>query len=115
MKKPERMDMKSEELDALVERAKSGSLRMGDSQIIETMAETLKVLSSAIDDKNMSIKRLRRILFGAKTEKTEKVLKTGGGKKSTSATNKKKVKGHGRNGADAYTGAKRVVIKHKRL
>ncbi len=116
MKMPERMDMRSEELDALVSRVKSGFLREGDPQIVETMAETLKFLSSAIDEKNMSIRRLRRLLFGAKTEKTEKVLKkNSGGKKSTGATKKNKVKGHGRNGADAYTGAKRVVIKHKTL
>ena len=58
MKAPERIDMRAEELDALVKRAKSGSLQTGDSLIIESMAETLKFLSSAIDEKNMSIKRL---------------------------------------------------------
>ena len=62
MKRLERIDMRPEELDALVERVKSGSLQEGDSQIVETMVETLKFLSSAIDEKNMSIKRLRRIL-----------------------------------------------------
>jgi len=117
MKMLERIDMRPEELDALVERVKSGSLQKGDSQIVETMVETLKFLSSAMDEKNMSIKRLRRILFGAKTETTENVLKedTGGKKSAGGAKKKKKVKGHGRNGADAYTGAKRVVVKHKTL
>jgi len=120
MKRPERIDMKPEELDGLVARVKSGSLQEGDAQIVESMVETLKFLSAAIDEKNMSIGRLRRILFGAKTEKTEQVLKTAaGGTKATDSTGgakkKRKIKGHGRNGADAYTGAKRVVIKHKRL
>jgi len=116
MRMPQRIVMRPEELDALVARVKSGSLQEGDPEIVETMAETLKFLSSAIDEKNMSIKRLRRILFGARTEKTENVLKQGpGGKKSSGAAKKKKVKGHGRNGADAYTGAKRVVVKHQRL
>lgn len=116
MKRLERIDMRPEELDALVERVKIGSLQEGDSQIVATMVETLKFLSSAMDEKNMSIKRLRRILFGAKTEKTANVLQTGpGGKRSTGSAKKKKAKGHGRNGADAYTGAKRVVIKHKTL
>lgn len=118
MKMLHRIDMRSDELDALVKRVKSGSLQEGDSQIIATMAETLKFLSLAMDEKNMSIKRLRRILFGAKTEKTENVLKTGAGdKKSTGSEGgaKNKAKGHGRNGTDAYTGAKRVVVKHKTL
>ncbi len=102
MKRLERIDMRAEELDALVERVKIGSLQEGDSQIVATMVETLKFLSSAMDEKNMSIKRLRRILFGAKTEKTANVLKTNtGGKRPTGSAKKKKAKGHGRNGADA--------------
>ena len=40
MKVPQRIDMDSGQLDALVARVKSGSLQEGDSQIIETMAET---------------------------------------------------------------------------
>ena len=116
MKMPERIDMRAEELDALVERVKSGSLEEGDSQIVESMAETIKVLSSAMDDKNMSIKRLRRIIFGAQTEKTENVLRKGTSvKRSAGGGKKKKAKGHGRNGADAYTGAERVIVNHKSL
>jgi len=116
IKVPERIEMKPEELDALVERVKSGSLHTGDSQIIESMAETLKFLSSAMDEKNMSIKRLRRILFGARTEKAENVLKKDtSGKRTSGTAEKKKAKGHGRNGADAYTGAERVVVEHKTL
>ncbi len=120
-RRPESMDMRAEELDALVERVKSGSLEAGDTEIVESMAETIKLLSSAIEEKNMSIRRLRRIIFGAQTESAEKVLKTDtdGKKPSGSADDRKKkknkVKGHGRNGADAYTGAERVVVKHKSL
>jgi transposase len=113
MKVPERIDMKPEELDALVARVKSGSLQEGDAQIIETMAETIKFLSSAVDEKSMSIERLRRILFGARTEKTKNVLKEATAGKSRKK--KKKRKGHGRNGADDYTGAKKVEVKHQSL
>ena len=116
MKVPERIDMKPEELDALVARVKSGSLQEGDSQTIETMAETIKFLSTAVDEKNMSIGRLRRLLFGARTEKTKNVLKedTGGGR-GKSRKKKKRRKGHGRNGAKDYTGAKKVEVKHESL
>lgn len=113
MKVPERIDMKPEELDALVARVKSGALKEGDPQVIETMAETIKFLSSAVDEKSMSIERLRRILFGAKTEKTKNVFKEDAGGKS--GKKKKKRKGHGRNGADAYTGANKVEVKHESL
>ena len=37
-RRPERMDMRAEELDALVERVKSGSLEAGDTEIVESMA-----------------------------------------------------------------------------
>jgi transposase len=113
MKVPERIDMKAEELDALVARVKSGALREGDSQIIETMAETIKFLSSAVDQKSMSIERLRRILFGAKTERTKNVFKEEAVGKS--GKKKKKRKGHGRMAADAYTGAKKVEVEHESL
>jgi len=113
MKVPQRIDMKSEELDALVARVKSGALKEGDTQIIETMAETIKFLSSAVDEKSMSIARLRRILFGAKTEKTKNVFKEGKGGKS--GKRKKRRKGHGRNGAGEYTGANKVEVNHESL
>ena len=80
------------------------------------MAETIKFLSSAVDEKSMSIERLRRILFGARTEKTKNVLKEGtAGGRGKSQKKKKKPKGHGRNGAEDYTGAKKVEVKHESL
>ena len=117
MKVPERIDMKPEELDALVARVKNGTLKEGDSEVIETMAETIKFLSSAVDEKSMSIDRLRRLLFGVRTEKTKNVLKErpSGGKGRSGKKKKKKRKGHGRNGAKDYPGARKVEVKHESL
>ena len=66
--------MNPKELDALVGRVKSGTMGEGDEQAVEAMAETIKVLHSAVEKKSSSIKRLLRMLFGSTTEKTTRVV-----------------------------------------
>jgi transposase len=67
---------------------------------------------------------LRQLLFPFLTEKTVEVLKRSGiedAQKAAATPNegaqveKQKKPGHGRNGADAYCGAQRVVIEHASL
>ena len=97
MNTPKRIDLTPDQLDALLKRVEAGTLHDGDYEIIKGMAETLSFLSQALDNKNTSIKRLLKLIFGDSTEKTAKVLqrnKAGGKKKK-----KKKRKGHGKNGA----------------
>ena len=106
------MDIKQEELDALLERVRSNELQEGDYELIKALVETVCYLSSLSDEKAASIKRLLKMLFGSKTEKTEK-KKTDAG--SEQAKRKKKKKGHGRNGAKAYKGAKKVKVSHQTL
>ncbi len=76
MKAPEVLEISFEELDALVDRAERGELLPGDAGTIKAAAETLKFLYSVLQKKNISIKRLQRIIFGGKTEKTSTVLKS---------------------------------------
>jgi transposase len=102
-----------DEIDALVERAESGSLQKGDADIIKVMADAVKTLSQAVNDKAVSIKRLLAMVFGAKTEKKENVLKTG----TSRSRNKDKTanKGHGRRSSDEFTGADKASITHESL
>ena len=112
MSPPKRIDLTPEQLDALLKRVEAGSLQDGDYEIIKGMADTLSFLSQALDNKNTSIKRLLKLIFGDSTEKTAKVLqrnKAGGKKK------KKKRKGHGKNGAAAYHGAEKIPVAHESL
>ena len=138
MKAPKRIDLNLQELDALLERVAAGSLKEGDYEIIKAMGETIRVLSQAVDEKASSIRRLLRMLFGASTEKSKNVLKetdkdnekeseaaeascdkSKDSSEETDNENKpdktKKRKGHGRNGADAYTGADKVLVTCPRL
>ena len=118
-----RIEMNPKELDALVGRVKSGTMGEGDEQAVEAMAETIKVLHSAVEKKSSSIKRLLRMLFGSPTEKTTRVVndceQPPAGDTTTANTakskGKSKPKGHGRNGAAEYTGAERVAVSHETL
>jgi transposase len=115
MNTPKRIDLTPEQLDALLKRVEAGTLQDGDYEIIKGMAETLSFLSQALENKNTSIKRLLKLIFGDSTEKTAKVLQrnTSGGKKSGKKT--KRRKGHGKNGATAYTGAEKIKVAHESL
>ncbi len=128
MKAPKIVELSVEELDALVDRVNRGEVQQGDGEIIEAMAEMIKFINLVLQEKTISIKRLRRIIFGAKTEKTETVVKKpqgeekvppksteDGGAAGGTEQEKKKRKGHGRNGAEAYRGAERVWVAHPTL
>jgi transposase len=84
---------------------------------LKAAIDTLAYLTSLIEDQQTTIQKLRELLVKpASTEKTEKVLenaglKTGPEDASSQKTPKKKPgKGHGRNGAGAYTAARRVPV-----
>ena len=67
MNRPRQMEVKPEELRALIERVKAGILQPGDEAIIQAMVETILYLNEAVEDKRASIARLVRMLFGAST------------------------------------------------
>lgn len=134
--------MNQERLHRVLERARA-ALDTEDYELLKGVVETLAYLTRVAEDRQTTIKELRRLLFGSKTEKTRDVLilleqiedeetaradkesstdtVSGAGPGSSAAdagteTDKKtKRKGHGRNGADAYTGAKRVRVAHGSL
>ncbi len=134
MKKPEHINLKIEEIEALLKRVEKGHSQDGDYEIIKSMADTIIFLNQAVNSKNVSIKRLLKMLFGIKTEKKNKIFKnsdsddkddspdnqSGTGnppnkKPDNLKVTRKKPKGHGKNGADKYTGANREFISHQEL
>jgi transposase len=112
----ERIEIDRSELEAILERAKE-SLNDEEYEKIQSALETLFFLTRELEKKTVSVQRLKELLFGAPTEKTRKVLekireavgkeKGAGGEGGTSGG---KRKGHGRNGAKAYTGARKVKV-----
>uniref|UniRef100_UPI0040563AC3 IS66 family transposase n=1 Tax=Candidatus Electrothrix sp. TaxID=2170559 RepID=UPI0040563AC3 len=124
--KSKTIELDMDQLEELLKRAESGSLQKNDIELIKAMADCIAVLSQAVDDKASSVKKLLRMIFGAKTEKKESVLsdhdKKDTGKdddqQSTAAEGDKKQRpgrNNGKNGADKYTGAAQVEMKHPEL
>jgi len=127
--KMERVEVNMEELQALLERAKTAVLEERDYNQLKAAVETLGYLTQIIEDKKTTIQRLRQILFGASTETSRNVLKTGGeqtaGEQSEGPTadnrdrhreeSENKSKGHGRNGAEAYRGATTIKVSYDSL
>ena len=62
-KKPKRIELTEQELDALLERVENECLEPGDYEVIKAMAETITFLSHAVDTKGFQLKRLLRALF----------------------------------------------------
>ena len=93
----------------LLERVKESTLNQNDYELIKEFVDTLILLDQVVTEKNSSIKKLLKMIFGHKTEKT-KNIKPGKKKKR-----KKKAKGHGKNSADDYEGAERIQVPHATL
>ena len=82
-------------------------------QLVEKSLRTLHWVLGVIEAKETSLSRLQRLIFGAKTEKTQQLFPPLPASSQTTATAAPpKRKGHGRTAAAGYTGAKRVRVKH---
>jgi transposase len=112
------LDISREDLESLLERVRP-SLPEEDFGKLKAVVEGLSYLTELIADKDTTIRDLRKLLFPLVTEKTREVLERAGlgDKPQPTATDKQKQKksGHGRNGADAYSGATRVEVPHGQL
>jgi len=123
--KIETIDISITELEAIIERAKVEPLSEQEYQTLQSVVKTLMFLTQELEKKHVSVERLKRMLFGAATEKLKNILdkaseqndkdKDKGQQDSQSDTSDQdkpnpnpKPKGHGRNGADKYTGAEKV-------
>jgi transposase len=117
------LDIHRDELNRLLEHARA-ALPEEDYRRLKAVVEGLSYLTELIADKDTTIRDLRQLLFPWVTEKTREVLKRAGieDTQSPAATvnentpgEQQKKPGHGRNGADSYRGAQRVVISHPKL
>lgn len=112
-----RIDLKLDELPGLLERTKE-VLSPEDHATLTAMTETLTFVARELLAKTTTLERLRYLLFESKTEKTSSVLgdraSPGEAAERKRGSNEKQP-GHGRNGAAAYTGAKKVKLTHPSL
>ena len=124
----ERIDISLSKLKAIIDRSEKEPLSDEDRQILLSVSETLHFVTEQLDKKSISLARLRNLLFGASTESLKNLTKKAtdqdaddSGKTDEDSKDKKqegekvKPKGHGRNGADAYTGADKVKVPHETI
>ncbi len=130
----ELVDVDSDRLEEVLRRAEQ-SLDEKDAELIRAVFESYAYVTELVEDKNTTIRRLRQLFFGSRTEKTEAVVgpKVGtsrpavpsdaaagtepaAGEGTTDVSDTAVVsKGHGRQGAEAYRGAERVDVAHPTL
>ncbi len=112
---PGHRDLSLPELIGIVDRAKTGPISEADHGTLMTAVDTLAFLTQELSSKGTTIERLRRMLFGASTEKTSQVVGETPGDAEAGGPQKAKPPGHGRNGAAAYPGAEKVKVPHGTL
>jgi len=116
-----RIQLSPKEFEALLQRLAQQRLEPKDYELLIQVVQAMGWMSHELEEKNLSIRRLQRI-FGIKTESSKNLLKNDeqendpepkdGSSGSGGTESEKTRKGHGRNGADAYTGAMRIRIQH---
>ena len=111
-KAPEVVELSTAQLEELL--AKLAQLLPAELyQLVEKLLRTLQWVMGVLQAKEITLGRLRRMIFGAKTEKSHNLLAEVGGAKPQAP--KPKAKGHGRKAAQDYPGAKRQPVPHPTL
>ena len=121
-KKRQHLEVDPAELARIVERTRQ-ALSPEDFARLKAAMDTLAFVTAELQAKGTSLERLRRLLFGAPTEKTDEVLRKAGpppagqsqGPAEDKAEDTARAPGHGRHGAAAYTGARREKVEHAGL
>jgi transposase len=134
---PEIVEVESTQLEEVLCRAEQ-VLDEKDAALIRAVFQSYVYVAGLVEDKNTSIRRLRQLFFGARTEKTDAVVGRGAEKPGATVPRDAAVPtalaagepeagepgeadtapaapGHGRNGADAYRGAERIDVPHPSL
>ena len=106
------------ELEGLLQQARQEPLREDGYHKLRNAVRTLGLVTELLEKQETTLAELRELFCPASTEKTAKVLERSGihsGEKKPKAARKKPAAGHGRNGAAAYGGARRIQVPHESL
>jgi hypothetical protein len=131
---PEDVKLSREDGEALIERIRASSLAGEDQRLLVKLIRIYFWLTFALSETRISLKRLKRALFGggkpppppptgggasgdgpAEPAANDNVLAAATLDESVAPTRPARRRGHGRHGADAYPGATRVVCRQETL
>ena len=134
---PQIIDVNNAQLEEVLHRVEQ-SLDEKDVELIRAVFQSYRYVTDLVEDKNTSLRRLRQLLFGVRTEKTDAVVgqptdRPEATRPSEAATGTEAAApeaapeasgvaatgparpGHGRNGADTYRAAERIDVPHASL
>jgi hypothetical protein len=109
------LELDEAQLGELQRKLDKRELSDADCEQLKSLIDLLRFLGTHYQQAKISMKRVLKMIFGSRTEKTDTVLKRNPKQESNPAGGKPKRKGHGRLGADRYPGAERVHIAHELL
>jgi hypothetical protein len=84
-KNPDFIEVNSEQMQDLLERASSNTLQAADIELLSQILSSYEYLHELVADKKTSIARLRKLLFGSSSEKSSKILDDEDGSASATA------------------------------
>lgn len=131
-KPPEMIELDAPTVAKIQERIAARQLEEQDYEVFAATLANHWYLLNLLTQKKISLGRLKKLLFGARTETTAAVLGSVGNgatsppaaegdlnpasaPSSASQAPPKRRQGHGRNGAAAYRGAERIPVLHESL
>ena len=79
------VELRGDQLAELLQHA-AGALNEADYQLFKALVESYAYLTNLVEDKGTTIQRLRRLLFGASSEKTGAVFQPSSPKAAPPAT-----------------------------
>ena len=119
---PKAREVDMDKVQEILDRARKGAISEEECELLKTLAESYLTMTEAVRSKQVSMGRLRGMLFGNKSEKADQVLgdkhaaaQDGTPRDKKAVDDREKPKGHGRNGVKEYTGAETVTCPHGTL
>lgn len=131
--------MNTQQMEEVLKRV-SDKMDPDDALLLRRVVESYEYVSDLVEDRKTTIARLRKLFFGAKSEKSKDVIgcpedsQDSGSPHSDDLSkshsenepadadgdpgndvDRKKSAGHGRHGADAYAGGRQVSVRHPNL
>lgn len=118
--KPKIIELSVKEWEGILQHAESGPLSEAERGTLKALGESYLHVLTLLGDKGTSLDRLRKLLFGSGSEKTRDVVPPdpaapAGGSEDPPPEKSAPVPGHGRNGAEDYTGGERIQVPHGSL
>jgi hypothetical protein len=134
-RKPEIREVNVQQMEEILQRAESNTLGGDDTQLLRQLVASYVQFFEMVGDRNTTIARLRKMLFGSTSEKSRDVLSDNQGSDSGDAASQPEsaclrsrgteneeetaeqpaTPGHGRRAAEDYRGAEQVEVRHPAL